>query len=178
MKIYTKKGDNGETYCGNSMISKSDLLVEVVGDLDELNSLVGICKTSMKEKESYIVLESIQSDLLKIGAEIGYPSSKIRLNDKKVKTLENIIDTLEEELPELKDFILPGGSFLSSNLHLCRSVCRRTERRIVKLSELVLIRDLILAYINRLSDLFFVYARYFSKDRVWNKNYELKFGGK
>ena len=178
MKIYTRKGDKGNTYCGNEVISKSSAIVDVVGELDELNSLIGMCKSYVKKKENHIVLESIQSDLFKIGAEIGYPSSKISLSDNKVKVIERIIDSLNEDLPKLNDFILPGGSYLASGMHLCRSVCRRVERKIVKLNETVIIREIVLSYINRLSDLFFIYARYFSNgDRIWKKDLEIIVGG-
>ena len=173
MKIYTRKGDNGQTYCGGEYISKSETLVDVIGDLDELSSVLGLCKiaNNTDEYERFFggyksFIESIQSDLLKIGAELGTVNSKIKLYDGKILVIEDLLDLIESELPELKDFILPGDGVFPGYLHLARSVCRRLERKMVKLNYVQEIRGPILPYINRLSDLFFVMARFFAVEEV------------
>ena len=166
-KIYTKSGDKGETSLGNGKrVSKTSLRVEAYGDIDELNSFVGIavshCSNEIKNK-----LERIQNDLFDIGADLCIPitekkdssQNQLRILENQTKWLENDMDSMNKNLLPLKSFILPGGSKLSSSLHVCRTVCRRAERNIIKLNEKEKINQNIVIYINRLSDWFFISAR-------------------
>ena len=150
-KIYTRSGDKGETSLGDGRISKDNLKIEVLGNIDELNSIIGA-----NDDDACILIEElhdIQRDLLTIGALLS--TSNGQLDKGRIKEMENKIDFFSEKLPELKDLILPLGY-----LHIARAVCRRTERSIVKLSRQEEVPPEILAYFNRLSDLLFVMARY------------------
>lgn len=155
-KIYTKKGDKGETGTFNGRISKSDQLAVTLGTIDELNSWIGICGTNKE-------LHKIQTNLMTINSILaGSKAQKFR--DLETKRLEILIDKLQAELPELKNFIYPLGY-----LQVARAVCRRAEREIVKLE---IKEKNILKYINRLSDALFVMARYHNqqlglKEEVW-----------
>lgn len=167
MKIYTKTGDSGKTSLAmGGRVLKSDLRVEMYGTCDELNSHLGLV-ISYIEKDSLLIdsLTSTQNLLFEIGSELsGYKNknsepSAIRMED--IAFLEHAIDTLEEKLEPLKSFILPGGSKLSSYLHVSRTVCRRLERLMVHAhSNGVEVHSSILMYVNRLSDFLFVAARY------------------
>jgi cob(I)alamin adenosyltransferase len=166
MKIYTRTGDGGDTslYDG-TRVSKSDARIEACGELDELNALLGSARSSGLDQELDAMLDHLQRDLFALGAQIADPAhqiaarvSKVVINPAAVERLEHWIDALEDSLPPLRRFILPGGSPAASTIHLARTVCRRAERRIVDLG----VEELdpaLLAYINRLSDLLFVFAR-------------------
>lgn len=178
-KIYTKSGDKGETSLGNGeRISKTSLRVEAYGTVDELNSFVGsaISYSSDILKNN---LKRIQNDLFDIGADLCTPVSeteeklgnRLRILESQILWLEENMDEMNENLSPLKSFILPGGSKLSSTLHICRTVCRRTERLIVRLANSEKINQNIIMYINRLSDWFFISARvannYGKEDNLW-----------
>lgn len=172
MKIYTRTGDKGQTSLfGGKRVSKSDLRIEVLGEIDELNSAIGIAIaeiSNVKYPISNVKLEliNIQKDLVMIGAILSgsstkrYPSASLRAGTLNAIRLEGIIDEFTKDLPKLKNFILPGGSKGGSLLHFIRSIARRAERKIVQLSEKEEIDKNILIYFNRLSDLLFTFARY------------------
>jgi len=170
MKIYTKGGDRGETgLFGGTRVSKASLRVSAYGDIDELNCVIGLARTHPLEAggdpETNVDawLERIQSELFDLGAELaakpGKETSAASIDEKQIGALELAIDRAELELTPLKVFVLPGGSAAAAHLHLARTVCRRAERAIVLLSAEEPVRDDIIAYVNRLSDLFFVLAR-------------------
>jgi cob(I)alamin adenosyltransferase len=149
--IYTRGGDKGETSIIGKRVKKDDAFVEAYGTLDELNSLLGLAVSlspSLKE-----VLENVQKHLYFISAELAGGDKKI--SELEVLEIEKLIDKYSEDLPTLKKFIIPGGSRVSSYIHVARTVCRRAERRAVAAET----REEVLAYLNRLSDLLFVLAR-------------------
>lgn len=169
MKIYTKKGDDGKTGLlgTSSRVSKSSARVSTYGDVDELNSVLGVVRSENKNSKLDEILEKVQRDLFSIGSELATltgPSDKRipgfhRITISDVKRLEYDIDMAEEILSQLTTFILPGGTKVASFLHVARSVCRRVERGVVALRENDRINPDIQAYLNRLSDLLFVLAR-------------------
>jgi cob(I)alamin adenosyltransferase len=165
LKIYTKTGDLGQTSLfDNTRVSKSDARVDAYGEIDELNAALGAARAAGTDPDLHAVLEEIQKELFAIGARLADPShriaarvSKADVADSQVSRLESTIDRLENELPPLRRFILPGGSPAGSLLHLARTICRRAERRVVALTDPV--DPVIIVYLNRLSDLLFVMAR-------------------
>lgn len=163
-KIYTRKGDNGYTSIGDRPISKDDLVIEAIGTIDELNSLLGLV-ISQPGQEAAIdaALTQIQNDLFDLGAEL-HISERLAITPDKVSKLEKLLDTWNATLPPLKEFLLPGGSAKAATCHVARTVCRRAERCFVKLHRQVpLANPDILRYLNRLSDLLFVMARILAK---------------
>jgi cob(I)alamin adenosyltransferase len=165
LKIYTKTGDTGETSLfDNTRVSKGDARVDAYGEVDELNAALGAARASGCDADLSGVIEEIQKELFAIGARLADPSQRISARitkaevlDTQIARLEATIDRLDEELPPLRRFILPGGSPGGSLLHLARTICRRAERRVVSLPESV--DPVIVVYLNRLSDLLFVMAR-------------------
>ncbi|MCA9213821.1 MAG: cob(I)yrinic acid a,c-diamide adenosyltransferase [Planctomycetales bacterium] len=165
MKIYTKTGDSGETgLFAGPRVRKDDPRVEAYGTVDELSSAIGVAESHMLDGDSKQLLCSIQSDLFSIGSELATPTrdklSMAPISVDRVVALEVAIDKMEESLPPLKTFILPGGSSAAAHVHLARAVCRRAERLIVGLARDAQISDQILPYFNRLSDCLFVMARF------------------
>lgn len=165
-KIYTKTGDRGDTgLFDGSRVRKYDERVEAYGDVDELNSFLGAAAAALADPELKEILEEIQRDLFVVGAQLADPKFKERANDKFVlqatrsSELERLIDRFETELPPLRQFILAGGSTAGSMLHVARTVCRRAERKVVRLSESVPVGSDVIIYLNRLSDFLFVMAR-------------------
>jgi cob(I)alamin adenosyltransferase len=166
VKIYTKTGDTGETSLfDTSRVSKADARVDAYGEIDELNACLGAARAARLDADLTGVLEQIQRELFAVGARLADPSSKIAPRVEKVSgteaevtQLELMIDRLEEQLPPLRHFILPGGSNAGALLHLARTVCRRAERRVVGLGPGA-VEPVIIVYLNRLSDLLFVMAR-------------------
>jgi cob(I)alamin adenosyltransferase len=174
-KIYTKTGDEGNTGLGDgSRIEKFNLRIEGLGNIDELNSVIGIIiSENIPVKESEW-LKKIQHDLFDIGGELSIPNFT-KLGILKVEFLESNIDNMNKDLPPLKEFILPGGSKVSSYTHLARTICRRVERNLFKLNQTEKVNEFSLKYINRLSDFLFVLARHLNKskninDIFWKKN--------
>ncbi|MEK7535150.1 MAG: cob(I)yrinic acid a,c-diamide adenosyltransferase [Patescibacteria group bacterium] len=179
MSIYTKKGDGGETGLpGKRRLPKSDLIFEVLGSLDQTNALIGLAITLIdqkREKELIHFLETIQSDLLSIGSTIAseepLSSNTLTTLDKRTLELEAHIDSWDSQLPELKNFILPGGSQASSVMHLARASTRQAERAFHRLPSDT--RPAMAAmFLNRLSDYFFQCARYLNMrankpDIIW-----------
>lgn len=172
-KIYTKTGDSGETsFYGGKRIPKHDLRLEVYGTLDELNSILGMARslydlgdrTGMFPDGASIspLLKSLQQDLFVVGSDIAAPEShKIdRVGPSMVERIEREIDALDSKLPPLNNFILPVGTIAASTMHFARTVCRRAERRLSELNSKEKINPELLKYVNRLSDLLFILARY------------------
>lgn len=158
-KIYTRTGDDGSTgLADGKRVDKSSLRIEVIGELDELNSLLGVLEASGIPKDISGYLRNIQHRLFDIGGEIAMPGNAV-ISPNSVERLEELIDTYNEDLPALKEFILPGGSMPASLCHLARSVCRRCERSLVTLGQSEYLNPETLRYINRLSDMLFVLAR-------------------
>ena len=174
-KIYTKTGDSGKTGLGDgSRIDKFNPRIEGLGSIDELNSVIGIIISEDISAVESGWLEKIQHDLFDIGGELSIPSF-ITLTMVKVEFLESNIDKMNKELPPLKEFILPGGSKISSYTHLARTICRRVERNLFELNQSDKVNEVSLKYINRLSDFLFVFARHLNKsknisDIFWKKN--------
>jgi len=176
VKIYTKTGDGGKTSLfDNSRVWKSDERISSYGTIDELNSILGIAISLDLDSEIKKILVKIQNDLFIVGSDLANPdmsNTKIRTTEDMVEFLEDKIDTLEVELPDLVSFILPGGTLSSSILHLSRTVSRRSETHVVALSQKEEINKISCVYLNRLSDLLFILARIINKrkdiaDIIW-----------
>ena len=168
MKIYTRTGDEGKTSVIGARVEKDDLRVEAYGTTDELNSFVGqtaavIAKLPAEEWSDRLEqLTVIQHELFDCGSDLSYASpdpGKLKVSAEMTERLERWIDELEENNPPLEKFILPGGSEPAALLHVCRTVCRRAERRVVSLSRQQECPDEVRKYLNRLSDYFFAAAR-------------------
>lgn len=157
--IYTKTGDDGTTGLANGdRVDKSSVRVDVMGNIDELNSLLGVIKANDISSDISGYLLNIQHRLFDVGGEIATPGNAV-IAPTSVERLEELIESYNEDLPALKEFILPGGSLAASICHLARSVCRRCERSMVELARIEYVNPETLRYINRLSDLLFVLAR-------------------
>jgi len=167
MKIYTRTGDKGTTsLIGGTKVLKSDLRIEAYGTVDELNSYVGLCRDLIADETSKTTLGEIQDRLFTIGSSLACDpgkETKMRIPDLKeedISFLEREIDRMNEVLPEMKNFILPGGHPAVSHIHIARCVCRRAERCCVRLQDNNEHALLIIKYLNRLSDHLFILARY------------------
>lgn len=160
-KIYTKTGDGGTTRLANGEeVSKDSLRVSAYGDVDELNSLLGLVLTESVSQDLHTDILAIQHQLFDLGGELASAGMiEGLITDEAVIGLEKMIDRINADLPALKEFILPGGNKTASLLHLARTVCRRSERRIIALDKAETVSAAIIKYINRLSDLLFVMAR-------------------
>jgi len=176
MKIYTKTGDDGKTSLfDNSRVWKSHERIIAYGTVDELNSAIGLAISMDLDRQIKEILIRIQNDLFIVGSDLANPDmsdTKIRTAESMTLSLENDIDTLESELSELNSFILPGGTLISSILHLSRTISRRAETSVIALSQKEEINKIAVMYLNRLSDLLFVLARTMNKrknidDVVW-----------
>ena len=163
-KIYTRTGDDGTTGLGDgSRINKDSLRVDAMGDVDELNSIIGIMMTETVPDILVATLTQIQHDLFNLGGEICIPGYVI-LQQSQIEDLEEAIDTLNDDLEPLKEFILPGGTKTAAYCHLARTVCRRAERKLIELHRSEKVTDVSLQYLNRLSDLLFVMCRTINKE--------------
>ena len=182
-KVYTRNGDHGKTsLIGGVKVDKDDLRIDAYGTIDELNSVLGLCISEINKIENKKIKEEtikiftrIQNELFNLGSslsrldidkESNFPSIK-RVN---IIKLENEIDQYNVKLPELTSFVLPGGSTINALLHLARTICRRAERISVTLMKRTKIDENILPYLNRLSDLFFVFSRWFSHKMNMTEN--------
>jgi len=166
-KIYTRTGDDGKTSLGDgSRLPKFHLRVTAYGTVDEANSVIGIAYLHVKEPEVLTVLKHIQNDLFDVGADLCRPeheepaAQSLRVTEEQVVWLEEKIDFFNAALAPLDSFVLPGGSSASAHLHHARTVTRRAERDVVRLAADERVNPAVIRYINRLSDLFFVLARY------------------
>lgn len=190
MKLYTRTGDLGTTgLADGSRVDKHDIRIESYGCVDELNSVIAVCRHHCQDFTTLPVeawLVSIQNDLFNIGSDLATPiqarwAHMVLIDATDVKALEQVIDRCQNELPALREFVLPGGSLANAYLHLARTVCRRAERVMVKLAasfpktEEPALNPFLLPYINRLSDFLFVLARWTQQasqcpEVKWNKS--------
>lgn len=161
MRIYTRSGDQGMTRVLDGQLAKDDIRIEAIGTIDELNAWLGEAIGRSQESDLTSVLRSIQHHLFQLGQDLAQiqPTDVHSVHTSMITQLEQWIDQLDRECPEIQSFILPGGSPLATALHLCRVVCRRAERRVVTLSQESKMNLEICRYLNRLSDLLFVLAR-------------------
>ena len=158
-KIYTRTGDGGETgLADGSRVAKDAPRIEAMGDIDELNSCIGVLLCEALPDDLRAGLTNIQNDLFDLGGELSVPGHAI-LAESHVAQLETALDAFNATLPALKDFILPGGSRAAALAHVARTVCRRAERRVITLSKSETVPALACPYLNRLSDLLFVASR-------------------
>jgi ATP:cob(I)alamin adenosyltransferase len=181
-KIYTKTGDRGETsLVGCIRVKKTDLRLEAYGTVDELNSFIGLLISEVVPPKDSELLTYVQNKLFCIGSYLATdPSnteyrSHAQLSEEAIARLENRIDEIDSELPALRSFVLPGGTVSASFSHVCRTVCRRAERAILRVSESAEVDEKILRFINRLSDYFFILSRYCNltqgtEEVLWNKS--------
>ncbi|HYJ37434.1 MAG TPA: cob(I)yrinic acid a,c-diamide adenosyltransferase [Chitinophagaceae bacterium] len=168
LKIYTKTGDKGSTsLIGGTRVPKSDLRIEAYGTIDELNSYVGLVNDHQQNADTTTILREVQDRLFTIGSSLACDPEKepkLKIPDLKktdIEFLEKQIDKMNEELPPMKSFILPGGHIAVSTTHVARCVCRRAERICVSMQQQKMeIEPLIIQYLNRLSDFLFVLARF------------------
>lgn len=169
-KVYTKGGDQGQTsLIGGDRVSKAAPRIEAYGTVDEINATLGLVRTALESSaagEHLIpIIHRVQNELFNLGAELATPDparrAKLpRVEQRHVDQLEHDIDALNDELPALTSFVLPGGGAASAHFHLARTVCRRGERQIVALGELEDLGELAVTYLNRLSDALFVFGRW------------------
>ncbi len=172
-KLYTKTGDTGQTALfGGGRVPKDHPRVEAYGSVDELNSALGVAVSFLRQRRLVAVLQGVQNELFNIGAELasetggGRSAEAGRLfgdAEAKIAALEHLIDTYDARVPPLRTFVLPSGAQAGTLLHLCRTVCRRAERAVVRLAREEPVNPAIHAYLNRLSDLLFSLARYVNK---------------
>lgn len=171
MKIYTKKGDKGATQLfGGARVPKHHLRVECYGAIDELNSFVGLLLANSLDEESICYLKHLQILLFDIGSHIATDPNAEKVKDylpiveeEELSKIELLIDQMQAELTPLKHFIMPSGSQAIAQAHICRTVCRRVERLVTHLNEIEEVHPLVLPILNRLSDYFFVLARFIAK---------------
>lgn len=178
MPIYTRTGDKGQTSLfGGTRVLKSDERVDTYGTIDELNSLLGIVVANSQTRHKRLAheLEVIQHDLFDIGSNLANPKAEpIHRLSKRVVEFEKRIDEMTGKMPELHNFILPGGGKVGASLHQARTVCRRAERRLISLMQREDIDEQLVKYINRLSDLLFTMARFINhkekkKETLWSR---------
>jgi cob(I)alamin adenosyltransferase len=176
-KVYTRIGDKGETgLVGGKRVPKDSPRIDAYGTIDELNSIVGLARVFNEENldagEAHQFLDGvlcqIQDELFDLGSELATPpeffqEGMYRVSEKEIERIEKLIDQCQKDLEPLKSFILPGGGRVGAYLHQCRTVCRRAEREILRLSRAEEINHDVIKYMNRLSDLFFVLSRWISK---------------
>jgi cob(I)alamin adenosyltransferase len=169
-RIYTRTGDAGETGTADgSRVSKDDLLIHAQGDIDELNSFLGLLSSRIDNVALNDMVNVVQHDLFNIGAELSL--SQPIVGNKDVEYLEQQVDHYNADLQPLKEFILPGGGEAASLCHVARAVCRRAERSLVSLHNNAALNSELLAYVNRLSDLLFVLARVLTRNAGENEIY-------
>jgi cob(I)alamin adenosyltransferase len=170
MKIYTKTGDKGQTsLIGGTRVPKHHIRIEAYGTVDELNSWIGLIRDQDIDSHSKEILLEIQDRLFTMGSSLASDPAKSKmkipdLKEEDVTLLEKEMDEMNTHLPEMKSFILPGGHTTVSYCHIARCVCRRAERNTTHLAEIDFVADLVIIYINRLSDYLFVLSRKLSKD--------------
>ena len=192
-KVYTRTGDKGETaLVGGKRVPKDSARIDAYGTIDELNSIVGLARVFNEEcldaGEGHRFLDGvlcrIQDELFDIGSELATPpeffqDGMYRVGEEEITRIEKLIDQCQEDLEPLNSFILPGGGRVGAYLHQCRTVCRRAEREILRVSRTEDINDRVIKYINRLSDLFFVLSRWIAKqtgeqEYLWQRGLQEK----
>jgi len=170
LKIYTKTGDKGQTsLLGGTRVPKHHMRIEAYGTVDELNSWIGLLRDSVTDEHTKTILIDVQDRLFTMGSSLAADpvKSKVKiplLSEEDIVVFEKEIDAMEAQLPPMKNFVLPGGHVTISNCHITRCVCRRAERRIIHLAENEPVDDLVIKYLNRLSDYLFMLARKLTKD--------------
>jgi cob(I)alamin adenosyltransferase len=196
-RVYTRTGDRGETaLVGGQRVPKDSPRIEAYGTIDELNSIVGLARVFNEERlaqgEAHThldeVLRRVQEELFDLGSELATPPDfphgiEFRVGAAEIKALERLMDECQKELQPLPSFILPGGGKIAAYLHQCRTVCRRAEREILRLSRTEKVDESVIKYVNRLSDLFFVLARWIGarsgeKEYLWERGIKEKVKGK
>ena len=167
MKLYTKTGDRGETgLIGGTRVPKNDVRIEAYGTIDELNSFIGLLTTYQIPEIDLLFLRTIQNNLFSIGSYLATDTTKVSLHQisilksESISLIENEIDRLDASLPVLSSFILPGGSQTGAFSHICRTISRRAERRLLDVNGFYMLDNQISIYVNRLSDYFFALSRY------------------
>jgi cob(I)alamin adenosyltransferase len=174
-KIVTRTGDGGTTGLGDgTRVSKESARIAAIGDVDELNSTLGVLRTEALPADIDALLAAVQHDLFDLGGELSIPGYTA-VTDAHVARLEALVERHNADLPPLRDFILPGGSRAAAQAHVCRTACRRAERSVVHLAAAEAVGDGARRYLNRLSDLFFVLARVLNRaagapDVLWQKD--------
>ena len=162
-RIYTRGGDQGETSLGDgSRVSKLDCRIGAFGTVDELNSALGVVLAGDVPEAMRAPLELVQNELFDVGADLSVPwgvTDRLRVEQPMIDRLEQLCDQFNADLPELRSFVLPGGTETSARLHVARTICRRAEREVLLGAQEVELNPLVLAYLNRLSDLLFILAR-------------------
>ena len=162
-RIYTRTGDKGTTGLGDgSRIAKDAMRIEAIGDIDELNSAIGVLLCNDIDEQSRRMLTDIQHTLFDLGGELSMPGTDV-LTDDRATALEEQLDSLNAGLAPLKEFILPGGSSAAAASHLARAICRRAERRLHSLAKTDTVNPASIKFLNRLSDLLFVLSRHINK---------------
>lgn len=181
-RVYTKRGDSGQTsLAGGQRVAKNDLRIEAYGTVDELNSFIGLARESARElPELDGILKRVQHELFNLGSILATLPADVhphqaRITAAETEQLEREIDRMNEGLPALRSFVLPGGSRLNAELHICRTVCRRAERICVALAAAAEVDEAILKYLNRLGDALFVWSRWASHrtgvaETLWEPN--------
>jgi cob(I)alamin adenosyltransferase len=181
-RVYTKRGDSGQTsLAGGQRVSKNDLRIEAYGTVDELNSFIGLVRESARElPELDVILRRVQHELFNLGSILATLPEDVhphqaRITAAETLQLEHEIDRMNEGLPALRSFVLPGGSRLNAELHICRTVCRRAERICVGLAAVAEVDEAVLRYLNRLGDALFVWSRWASHqmgvaETLWEPN--------
>ena len=177
MKIYTKTGDEGTTSLfGGKRVHKDDIRIEAYGTVDELNTFIGLLLTTIFDKDQKHILTAIQNRLFTIGSNLASDPEKQMItpdiSEQDIQLLEQAMDNMDNDLLPLRNFILPGGSLSVSYAHICRTICRRAERRVVTLNRESSVDQRIEIYLNRLSDYFFVLSRWLAhienvKEVLW-----------
>ncbi len=163
-KIVTTTGDDGTTgLADGSRRKKNDIRIHCLGEVDELNAVIGICSSLIESQSIQTILLQIQHDLFDLGAELCQPLKNL-ISSEHVEQIHQQAELLNQNLPALPEFILPAGSIELSNLHLARTVCRRVERGLVTLNESEKVNPYSLMYLNRLSDLLFILTRYLARE--------------
>jgi cob(I)alamin adenosyltransferase len=163
-RIYTRGGDKGETSLGDgSRASKLDCRIGAFGTVDELNAHIGLALAGDLDERARNTLERVQNELFDVGADLSVPygvgDGRLRVTQEQIDALEQECDAFNADLPELKSFVLPGGTEAAARLHVARTVCRRAERDTLVAGKEVELNPLVLVYLNRLSDLLFILAR-------------------
>ncbi|MDR0973241.1 MAG: cob(I)yrinic acid a,c-diamide adenosyltransferase [Prevotellaceae bacterium] len=169
--VYTRTGDQGKTsLVGGSRVSKTDVRLEAYGTTDELNAQLGLLLTYLSDEADYSFVRTVQHRLFTIGSYLATDTSQTQLRaasmlpDEAVVQMEREIDRIDEALPDLQAFVLPGGCRAAGVCHVCRTVARRAERRVLALAEKIDVSPVVIAYLNRLSDYLFVLSRKLNKD--------------
>jgi cob(I)alamin adenosyltransferase len=162
-RIYTGGGDRGETSLGDgSRVSKLDCRIGAFGTVDEVNAQLGLVLAGEVPAEFSPVIERVQNELFDVGADLSVPwgvADRLRVDGASIERLEADCDRFNAELPELRSFVLPGGTEAAARLHVARTICRRAEREVLLAAEEVEVNPLVLVYLNRLSDLLFILSR-------------------